>query len=125
MIADGHEGKASAYGDKKWRVCRIPKGAIVFLYHVGEGGGVIARGTAISGFQQTEDKTEFYVPLKFDWALQEDQWRKAPKAREINRRLQTGHKFRPPVWEIGRRMADAIDSIAKEEGVTVGRSSGA
>lgn len=126
MIGDGHKGKAAAYYDQKRRVCRIPEGATVFLYHVG--GGVIAKGTATSGFQKTSfegtDEAEFYIPLDFDWALREgeDQWRlQAPTARDVNQRLQTGHKFRPTVMSISRHMADAIDKLVEEKKGNDGR----
>ena len=118
MLNDGLEGYAAAYYDRKYAISRISKGSRVYLYHTGV--GVIAKGEATSTYQITDyegdpDKT-YYVPLKFEWALtDENQWNaKAPKAWEINGRLGTGHRFRQTVFEISQDMATVIDAIFNE-----------
>ena len=117
MIDDCSLGKAAAYYGRKRTVSRIPRDATVFLYHTGT--GVIAKGKATSGFRKTsykgDDGEEFYVPLQFDWALSEDRWQQAPSAWDINRKRQTGHRFRQTVFAIGEAMANAIDEIHKEK----------
>lgn len=111
-------GKAAAYYSRKYPIGNIPKRSTVFLYHTGV--GVIAKGTSTNhrekaDFHGDQDE-EYFVPLKFDWALREDQWNHlAPKAREINRRLDSGHRFRQTVFAIGQEMADAIEDIAKNK----------
>ena len=119
MIGDCRHGKAAAYYDAKWGIRRIPKDSTVFLYHTGT--GIIAKGEATSGFQTTRfegiDEAEFYVPLRFKWALQQDRWEQAPTAREVNLELGTGHRFRQTVMHVGEHMATAIDKIATEKGV--------
>ena len=122
MLNDHSTGKAAAYYDRKISVCRILKGFRVYLYHTGV--GVIASGVATSGYEKADyesDKdAEFFVPLEFDWVVDESQWdAKAPKAREINRRLNSGHRFRQTAFAITKDMTDSIDSIAKEKGVSV------
>ena len=107
--------KASAYYDRKGSVRNISKGSVVYLYHTGI--GVIAKGTAKSGYATTDydgDKDEeFYVSLRFDWTLDESEWGKAPKAWEINKQMKSGHRFRQPVFSISEEMAKAIDKIAE------------
>ena len=117
MISDGTNGKASAYGGRKHAVTRISKGSIVYLYHTGY--GVIAKGEATSDFQEADhDKDadeEFYVPLKFEWALSQEEWEeKAPRAWQINQKLHTSHRFRRTVFAITEDMASGIDDIFKE-----------
>lgn len=120
----GKSGKAAAYYSRKYPVGNIPKASTVFLYHTGV--GVIAQGVATSGREKADFRgdreEEYFVPLKFDWALRADQWDDlAPKAREINRRLNSGYRFRQTVFAIGKEMVDAIEEIAKNrrEGATV------
>ena len=119
MIGDGRTGKAAAYYDKKGAITNIPKGATVFLYD--NGTGILAKGRSKSGFQKTsfhgDEEAEFYVPLEFEWALsEEEEWGKlVPTARDINQRLQTGHRFRQTVFSISKKMAEEIDSIYKEK----------
>ena len=116
--------KASAYGDRKYSVCRITKGSYVYLYHTGV--GVIANGVATSGYEATaygDDRdAEFYIPLKFRWALSdESQWNeRAPKAWEINERWNSSYRFRQTVWAITQDMAGEIDSIARDNGISIG-----
>lgn len=117
MIGDGINGKASAYGGNKHMVTRISKESIVYLYHTGH--GVIAKGIATSDFQRTDYHgnvdAEFYVPLKFEWALGQEEWKeKAPTARQINRKLHTSHRFRLTVFAITENMSGEIDDIFKE-----------
>ncbi len=73
MLNDGLTGKASAYYGRKNSVCRISRDSRVYLYHTGV--GVIASGVATSDYTATDyegDKNEeFFVPLEFDWALDE------------------------------------------------------
>ena len=114
MIGDCFEGKAAAYYDRKWSVCKITMNSHVYLYH--NKVGIIAKGVAKSTYQKADcngDKDEeFFVELKFDWALQEDAWpERAPTPWEINQKLRTGHRFRQTVFAINEAMAKAIDSI--------------
>ena len=120
MIGNRSEGKASAYYDRKRSICNISSGSRVYLYHTGV--GVIAKGdttddckkTAYEGDKDKEFK-EFFVPLKFDRALTEDEWdEKAPKAWQINERLGSGYRFRQTVFAITEEMANAIDAIYSE-----------
>ncbi len=121
MLHDRSTGKASAYYDRKSSVSRISKGSRVYLYHTGV--GVIACGTASSGYRKTDYQgdvnEEFYVPLKFvefGWALDESEWEdRAPKAWEINRKCNSSHRFRQTVFAITKEMADTIDSIFSEK----------
>lgn len=117
MLGDGKSGKASAYYGKKGAVCKITKGSTVFLYHNGQ--GVVASGKAQSDFQVTDydgaKGEEYFVPLKFDWALpNQTEWNKAPKAWEINGRLDASHRFRQTVFNASPEMAKAIQEIWKE-----------
>lgn len=123
MLGDRSTGKASAYYSRKSGITRIPKKATVFLYHTGV--GVIAKGRATSTFKETAvqvgesyDKgEEFFVPLKFDWTLSQDEWAKALRASQINQRIGRSYRFRDTVFAIGENMARAIDSIAVDRGV--------
>ena len=65
---------------------------------------------------------EFYIPLKFRWALpDENQWAaEAPKPWEINERWNSSHKFRRTVLAISQDRAGAIDSIARDKGISIG-----
>ena len=116
--------KASAYGDRKYSVCKISKGSCVFLYHTGV--GVIASGVATSGYKPTayggDRDAEFYIPLKFRWALPDkSQWdAEAPKAWEINEKWESSYRFRQTVWAITNEMAHEIDKLAKEKGISFG-----
>ena len=119
MIGNCQTGKAAAYYDRKWSICNISRGSRVYLYHTGV--GVIAKGDTTADYQATaykdDENKEFFVPLKFDWALAEDKWNeKAPKAWQINQRLGSGYRFRQTVFAITREMADAIDDIYSENG---------
>lgn len=123
MLGDRTMGKASAFYGRKFQIQRIPKRATVFLYHTGV--GVIAKGQATSTFKEAavrvgeafDEGEEFLVPLKFDWALPQDAWTKAPRASQINERIGTSHRFRQTVFAIPQNMAQAIDSIAVDRGV--------
>ena len=111
--------KAAAYYERKTAVCSIPRGAVVYLYHTAV--GAIAKGVATAGYQikdfEGDEQEEYYVPLKLEWALSdENQWyAKAPAAREINRELNSGYRFRQTSFQISQDMADAIDRIAERK----------
>ena len=112
--------KASAYGGKRGAVRQISKTSPsqVYLYHTGV--GVIAKGKADSTYMEIANNEEFYVPLKMDWKLEdENEWDdKAPKSWEINQKMKSGHRFRQTVFSISKEMAEAIDEIAKRRGAT-------
>ena len=117
MLGNLKIGKASAYYDRKHSIC-IPQGSVVYLYHTQT--GVIAKGITTATHKKTnydgDEDAEFYVPLDYDWALEEKEWaRKAPAAWEINKKLNTSHRFRQTVFMITKSMAEAIDSIATEK----------
>ena len=105
--------KASAYYGRKESIRKILKNSIVYLYHTGT--GVIAKGTARSDYAATDydgDRDEeYYVPLRFDWYLREREWGIAPKAREINKQMKSGHRFRQTAFSISEDMAKAINNI--------------
>lgn len=109
--------KASAYGARKWTVWQISKPSIVYLYHTGV--GVIAKGKAKDTYRKNDDE-EFYVPLEIDWKLEDEkEWpSKAPTAREINDKMESGHRFRQTVFSISKKMAETIDELAKKKGAT-------
>lgn len=121
MLGDGKIGKASAYYDKKGTVCKVTKGATVFLYH--NGCGVVACGKAQSDYQVCDygdDKdAEYFVPLKFDWALpnQED-WTNAVNAWEINGKTGASNRFRQTVFNASAEMAKAIQDLWREKSRT-------
>ena len=111
-----NNNKASAYGTSKWTVWQISKSSFVYLYH--KGVGVIAKGKAKETYLKNDE--EFYVPLEIDWKLEDEkEWDdKAPKAWEINQKMNSGHRFRPIVFAISKEMAEVIDEIAKRRGAT-------
>ncbi len=118
MLGDFEKGKASAYYGRKYSICNIPERSVVYLYHTQT--GVIGKGITTSEYRQIDydddEDAEFYVPLDYFWALRENEWdRKAVTAREINENLNTSHRFRQTVFTITKRMAEAIDDIAKEK----------
>ena len=118
MLGDKAEGKAAAYYDRKWAICSIEANSVVYLYHTGV--GVIAKGKAKESFKKAtyadDADEEFYVPLRFDWAIDQDDWdRQAISAREINWRLKTGHRFRQTVFSISKDMAQAINELHAEK----------
>lgn len=112
MLKNGREGFASAYAHRRHAVDRISENDCVYLYHSGV--GVIAKGRATGACRKSNEV--FSVPLRFDWALSDkDEWKeKAPKAREINRRLGAGYRFYATVFEIRQDMASVIDGIFDE-----------
>lgn len=117
MLGDGVEGKASAYYDRKGSICNIAANSVVYLYHTGT--GVIAKGKAKDSFKKAtyagDVDEEFYVPLQFDWAVDQGDWsEQAITAKQINRRLNSGHRFRQTVFAISDEMAQAIDQLAAE-----------
>ena len=123
MLGDRREGKASAWGDRKWAICNIPQKSIVYLYHTGV--GVIAKGMTTDSYQMTDYEqyvdNEYYVPLNFEWAIARCDWQqKAVKAWQINALLNAGHKFRNTVFTVSEEMAQAIDTIAEENNVPQG-----
>ena len=111
-----NNNKASAYGARKWTVWQISKSSLVYLYHTGV--GVIAKGKAKETYLENDE--ECYVPLEIDWKLEDEkEWEdKAPKAWEINQQMNSGHRFRPPVFSISKKMAEVIDELAKRRGAT-------
>ena len=116
MLEDFKRGRASAYYTRKHSICNISKGSVVYLYHTQT--GVIAKGVATSMYKQADYggdiNAEFYIPLDFCWALEENEWgTKAVAAREINKKLNAGYRFRQTVFAITKCMSEAIDSIAK------------
>ena len=124
MLNNRLTGKASAYFHRRESVRKILKCDYLYLYQTGV--GVIAKGVATSGYKKAEcdgvADEEYYVPLKFCWALDESEWeQKAPTAREINQTMGTQHRFRHTVFEI-TDMAHGIDCIFEgKTGSTVGQ----
>lgn len=122
MINDGLTGKASAFYIRKNSICKISRNSYVYLYHTGV--GVIASGIATSDYKamdyKGDENEEFFVPLKFRWALSDEgQWdMKSPKAWEINEKWNSSYRFRQTVVAITQDMANAIDAIAEEKGVS-------
>ena len=112
------ERKAAAYYVCKWAICRIPQYSIIYLYHTGI--GVIAKGKATDSFRKKafgdDIDEEFYIPLDFEWAVPKEDWDgKAIPPRQINSRLNSGHRFRQTAFAISDDMANTIDNIAKEK----------
>ncbi len=118
MLGNLEEGRASAYYDRKYAICNIPKKSTVYLYHTGT--GVIAKGIA-TDFYRTADydddaDEEYYVPLNFSWAVDQANWNEyAVCAWEINAALDAGHRFRQTVFSVSHEMAEAIDAIFLEK----------
>lgn len=117
MLGNLRNGKASAYYDRKHAVDAIQRNSTVYLYH--NRVGVIAKGKATSSYlaiDYNEDANqEHYIPLKFDWAIQEDDWPNlAVSATEINRRLRSGYRFRQTVFSISDEMSNMIDEIYRK-----------
>lgn len=112
-----NNNKASAYGGRRGAVRQISKTSLVYLYHTGV--GVIAKGKAKGTYLKNDEDEEFYVPLEIDWKLEDEkEWLgKAPKAWEINRKMNSGHRFRQTVFSISKKMAEVIDGLAKDKGV--------
>ena len=118
MLGNLQSGKASAYYDKKRAVARIPKNAIVYLYHTGT--GVIAKGQSTSSYEKTDHNEntdeEFYVPLEFEWAIPKENWNEfAVAAWQINTKLNSGYRFRQTAFSITEEMAQTIDEIHDEK----------
>lgn len=118
MLGDGNKGKAAAYYDRKWAVCRIQVNSVIYLYHTSV--GVIAKGKATDSYKMKaydgDNDAEFYIPLDFEWSVPHEDWsEKAISPGEINSRLNSGHKFRRPAFTISNEMAQAIDEIAEEK----------
>lgn len=108
--------KAAAYEDKKYGISNIKKGDTVFLYHTAV--GIVAYGKAIDSYKMDDvngnKDEEYYINLKFDWKIDPDIERdKAVKSWEINDKLKSGYKFRPPVFSIPENMAKIIIELAK------------
>jgi hypothetical protein len=94
----------------------------VYLYHTGQ--GIIAKGAATAGFRRTDydgdPDTEYYVPLKLEWALLDPtKWGKAVKSWEINARMGAGHRFRQTAFAIPPEMSKTIDLIWDEHNANV------
>ncbi len=113
------ENKAAAYYSRKFSVMRITERSVVYLYHTGV--GFIAKGIAQGGFIKTsfgnEPDMEYYIPLKFDWKIDDQsQWNaKVPTATEVNQRMGTGNRYRQTVMAINRDVSGIIDTIKKEK----------
>ena len=106
--------KASVYGHRRFDIDRIAKDDTVYLYHSGT--GVIAKGVAVSDFKASKCDEEHFIEMRFDWSLDESEWEEnAPKAREINRALNSNNRFRRAVFPIPEEMAEAIDKIFKDK----------
>lgn len=108
------QGRVSAYYDRKYAVSRIPKGSTIYLYHTGN--GIIAKGKTTNVYQKGpcdgNPDEEFYVPVKFEWKLDNPQkWKDAVKAWEINNKLGAGYRFRQTCFGISKEFAETIDSI--------------
>lgn len=106
--------RASAYYERKYAVTGIPKGSTVFLYHTGV--GVIAKGKTTGTFLKAScdeiPEEEFYVPLNFDWKLDDPkEWGRAVKAWEINKELGSGYRFRQTCFGVTEEMMKAIDKL--------------
>jgi len=113
-MLDNH--KAAAYGSRRHGIKNLKKGDTVFLYH--KGVGVIAYGKVAGKYKSKyrEDKNleEYYVDLKFDWAIDPDkEANKAAKAWQINEELSAQYAFRQTTFSIPKRMANAIKKLAK------------
>ena len=112
-MADGwkhmfDKSRAAAWGNRRWDIMKIKSNDLVYLYHTGV--GVIAKGKAISNYQDKDE--EFFVPLKFDWTVEPERWSiHAVKPWEINSKLGSGYKFRQTVFSISEHMVNAIDDI--------------
>lgn len=118
MLGDFTTGKASAYYGRKYAVDVIPSNASVYLYHTGV--GVIAKGRSMSTYMETDcngDKNEeHFVPLEFEWATNEADWSDyAVSAYEINKRMNSGYRFRQTVFSITEEMSDGINNIYREK----------
>lgn len=118
MLGDLKTGKASAYYGRKFAVDVIPKNATVYLYHTRV--GVIAKGRAMSAYAETDyngdENEEHFVPLEFEWATQDVNWDDyAVHSYEINKRLNSGHKFRKTAFSITEEMSDEINKIYREK----------
>ena len=113
-----NEEKAAAYYDRKHGIANIRKDDTVFLYHTGV--GIIAFGKAISEQMAKEfdgdPDEEFYVKLQFDWKINPDlEPGRAVKASEINKKLQSGYRFRQTTFTIPHEMADVIKELAENK----------
>jgi len=110
-----NQKRAAAYWGRKHAIRKIPKGSFIYLYHTST--GIIAKGQSTEGCQKDDigehKDAEFYVPLDFEWALSErkDWAKKAVPSWEINRALNTGHRFRQTVFSISKGMAEKIDEL--------------
>ncbi len=112
------KGRASAYYGRKYAVAGIPKGSTVYLYHTEV--GIIAKGKSTSTYLRDacdgNSDEEFYVPLKFEWKLDnQSDWRLAVNAWDINYTLGTGHRFRQTSFSVSPEMAQAIDKIRADK----------
>ena len=110
--------KAAAYGDRRFSIRKIEKGATVFLYQ--NGIGVIAYGKAIDNYKSTyntrKQLDELYIPMRFDWQVNpETEGEKAIHAWEINRELEAQYSFRQTVFSIPQKMAEKIKELASKK----------
>jgi hypothetical protein len=107
-------GKASAYGDRRYGIENIRNGNTVFLYHTGV--GIVAYGQATNdcqkGSNNRQEDEEYFVELKFEWKIDPDKEpMKAITAFEINSKLNSGYRFRQTVFSISQEMADTIKEL--------------
>ena len=94
------------------------RNSIVFLYH--NRVGVIAKGRATSTYKsaayENDPDEEYYIPLQMSWAVDNPaEWpvRIVPPW-EINKRLESGHRFRQTAFSISEDMAKVIDNVWSE-----------
>lgn len=110
------ENTAIAYGDRRFGITRVKRGAPICLYHVGV--GVIAIGTAVGNHREASaDREEYYVPCKFDYKVDpEKEPGKAVQAWEINSEFGTSHRFRQTVFALPREFERFIRRSFQEKG---------
>ncbi|MFC1970229.1 hypothetical protein ACFLVV_03305 [Chloroflexota bacterium] len=110
-------GRAAAYGERRYGIERLKRGDTVFLYH--NGVGVVAYGKVKNDkykkrYDEGQKEEEYYVDLSFDWAIDPDKEQdKAVKAWQINKKLSTQHAFRQTIFAIRSQMANAIMELAQ------------
>ena len=123
MIGDGKNGSAFVYyKSSSTRTIRKLLSRshcdVVYLYHSGT--GFIAKGITDSRWEKTNadnNYVELRVSLRFVWALPYcSEWaNKAPRANDINRRMNTKKKFRGRMFTVSEEVANVIDDIARQK----------
>ena len=125
MVGDGKNGNAFVYYRPSSRrtigeLLSRPHCDVVYLYHSGI--GFIAKGITDSRWKKTQadnNYVELSVSLSFDWALPCcSVWaNKAPRANDINRRMNSRETFRHRKFRVSEEMANVIDDIARQNSV--------